>query len=63
MFIIHGNIKTMEERDFPDGYLEIADGKIKAVGDMKDCPETGRTVIWESRRRRRAWRGTTAMKT
>lgn len=38
MIIIHGNIKTMEERDFPDGYLEIADGKIVAVGDMRDCP-------------------------
>lgn len=38
MFIIHGNIKTMEGRDFADGYVEIADGKIVAVGDMEDCP-------------------------
>lgn len=45
MFIIHGNIKTMEERDFADGYLEIADGKIAAVGDMKDCPETKGEVL------------------
>lgn len=38
MFIIHGNIKTMEGRDFADGYVEIADGKIVSVGDMEDCP-------------------------
>lgn len=45
MFIIHGNIKTMEERDFADGYLEIVDGKIAAVGDMRDCPETKGDVL------------------
>lgn len=45
MFIIHGNIKTMEERDFADGYLEIANGKIAAVGDMRDCPETKGDVL------------------
>lgn len=45
MVIIHGNIKTMEERDFPDGYLEIADGKIVAVGDMKDCPKTEEEIL------------------
>ena len=45
MFIIHGNIRTMEERDFEDGYLEIADGKIVAVGDMKDCPKTEGEVL------------------
>ncbi len=37
MAIIHGNIKTMEERDYEDGYLQIEDGKITAVGDMGDC--------------------------
>lgn len=45
MVIIHGNIKTMEERDFPDGYLEIADGKIVAVGDMKDCPKKEKEIL------------------
>ena len=45
MVIIHGNIKTMEERDFPDGYLEIADGKIVAVGDMKDCPKAEGEIL------------------
>lgn len=35
--IIHGNIKTMEERDYADGYIEIAHGKIVAVGDMQEC--------------------------
>lgn len=38
MLIIHGNIKTMEGRDFADGYVEVRDGKIAAVGDMRDCP-------------------------
>jgi len=28
----------MEGRDFADGYVEIADGKIVSVGDMEDCP-------------------------
>jgi len=40
MYIIHGNIKTMEGRDFAEGYLEILDWKIAALGDMKDCPQT-----------------------
>lgn len=39
MLIVHGNIKTMEGRDFADGYIEIRDGKIAALGEMKDCPE------------------------
>lgn len=39
MLIIHGNIKTMAGRDFPDGFVEIADGKIVSVGDMRDCPQ------------------------
>ncbi len=38
MVIIHGNIKTMEERDYRDGFLSIADGKIGAIGDMGECP-------------------------
>ena len=37
MFIIHGNIKTMEGRDFADGYVEIADGKIVSVGAVEGC--------------------------
>lgn len=45
MFIIHGNIRTMEKRDFVDGYLEIVDGKIAAVGDMKDCPKVQGEVL------------------
>lgn len=45
MFIIHGNIRTMEEHDFADGYLEIVDGKIAAVGDMKDCPRSEGEVL------------------
>ena len=34
LVIIHGNIKTMEEHDYADGYLIIEHGKIAAVGDM-----------------------------
>lgn len=35
--IIHGNIKTMADRDFEDGFVQIENGKIIAIGDMKDC--------------------------
>ena len=45
MFIIHGNIKTMAEQDYADGYVQIADGKIVAVGDMKDCPAPDGEVL------------------
>ena len=37
LVIIHGNIKTMEERDYPDGYLRIEQGRITAIGDMEEC--------------------------
>ena len=37
LVIIHGNIKTMEEHDYADGYLRIEQGKITAVGDMREC--------------------------
>lgn len=39
MLIIHGNIKTMTGRDFPDGFIQIADRKIVSVGAMSDCPQ------------------------
>lgn len=45
MLIVHGNIKTMEGRDFADGYIEIRDGKIAALGDMKDCPRMEGQVL------------------
>lgn len=35
LVIIHGNIKTMESQDYEDGYLQIEDGRITAVGDMQ----------------------------
>lgn len=38
MLIIHGKIKTMAGQDFPDGFVQIAAGKIVAVGSMEDCP-------------------------
>ena len=65
MFIIHGNIRTMEECDFPDGYLEIADGKIAAVGDMRDCPKTEGEVLdaQGSLVRKKEWRGMTVTRT
>ena len=37
LVIIHGNIKTMEECDYADGYVQIEHGKITAVGDMREC--------------------------
>lgn len=39
MLIIHGNIKTMADEDFPDGFVQIEAGKIVAVGAMSDCPQ------------------------
>ena len=45
MFIIHGNIKTMEGRDFADGFVEMRDGKIAALGEMKDCPKAEGQVL------------------
>ncbi len=40
MLIINANIKTMEEKDYENGYILIENGKIKAVGEMKDAPQT-----------------------
>lgn len=37
LVIIHGNIKTMEDRDYPDGYVRIENGRITAIGNMSDC--------------------------
>ena len=40
--IVHGNIRTMEERDYDDGYLRIEDGRITALGDMREYDASGR---------------------
>ncbi len=45
MFIIHGTIKTMEGRDYPDGFVQIAAGKIVSVGGMEDCPEPDGEIL------------------
>lgn len=37
LVIIHGNIKTMEEQDYGDGYIQVENGKITAIGDMREC--------------------------
>lgn len=37
LVIIHGNIRTMEAKDFEDGYLQIENGRITAIGDMREC--------------------------
>ena len=39
LVIIHGNIKTMEDKEYPDGYLRIEQGKITAIGNMSDIKE------------------------
>lgn len=36
--IVHGKIKTMAQAYYQDGFLQIENGRITAVGDMKDCP-------------------------
>ena len=36
--IVHGKIKTMAKAYYQDGFLQIENGRITAVGDMKDCP-------------------------
>ena len=52
MLLIHGNILTMEDMNYPDGFLQIEDGVIKAIGPMSEVPadETvvdldGKTVL------------------
>lgn len=37
LVIINGKIKTMEDRDYEDGYVRIEQGRISAVGDMREC--------------------------
>ena len=37
LVIINGKIKTMEDRDYEDGYIRIEQGRIAAVGDMREC--------------------------
>ena len=38
MIIINGKILTMAEKTYDNGYVNITDGKICAVGDMADFP-------------------------
>ncbi|MEG2597359.1 MAG: amidohydrolase, partial [Oscillospiraceae bacterium] len=38
MLIINANIKTMEENDYKNGYIQVLDGKIAAVGNMENVP-------------------------
>ncbi len=45
LVIIHGNIKTMDVKDYEDGYVQIEDGKIMAVGDMRTCRSD---ILWEN---------------
>lgn len=40
--IIHGKIKTMTGTDYDDGFVQIENGKIKALGNMQDCPHEKR---------------------
>lgn len=44
MLFIHGNILTMEETSFPDGYLWVKDGKIAGVGPSSEAPADPETV-------------------
>lgn len=38
MLFIHGNIQTMEDGGYPDGYLWVKDGKIAGVGPSAEAP-------------------------
>lgn len=37
LVILNGNIRTMEDQDYAEGYLQIEHGKIVAIGNMSDC--------------------------
>ncbi len=39
LYLLHAHLITMEDTDYPDGYLVIKDGKISALGDMASVPE------------------------
>lgn len=43
--IINANIITMEDKDYPNGYLLIEGDKIKEVGDMDNCPKVNCETI------------------
>ncbi|MCH5256192.1 MAG: amidohydrolase [Lachnospiraceae bacterium] len=36
--IVHGKIKTMADVVYEDGFLQIENGKITAIGSMAECP-------------------------
>ena len=36
--IVHGKIKTMTDVVYEDGFLQIENGKITAIGSMAECP-------------------------
>ena len=38
MLIIHANIRTMEQTDYPDGYIRAENGKITELGPMDRLP-------------------------
>ena len=77
MYIIGGLIKTMAGADIRDGCIRIRDGKIAEIGKRDEVafhPAPCERVIevrdglimpgtiWGSRRKRKGWRGTTAMR-
>lgn len=39
MLIINANIKTMEDKDYQNGYILVLDGKIAEIGDMENVPD------------------------
>ncbi len=44
MLLIHGNILTMEDTNYPDGYIQIEGSVIQAIGPMSEVP-AGETVV------------------
>lgn len=45
MKIINAHILTMDNTEYKNGYIEIKDGIITAVGDMSDCKSTDGEVL------------------
>lgn len=38
MLIVNADIRTMAQRDYPHGFVEVCGEKIMTVGPMEDCP-------------------------
>lgn len=44
MLVLNGNIHTMTDKDYKNGFIYIKDGKISSIGDMAELPGG----LWDS---------------